>query len=133
MLAKVKDSISFESFMDLRNLKLSRAQTYSWPMSWRRPWKSLQKVHHDEAIWKAVSYDKPASKGKKLHFFQASQQQPQQPLPKKSSGSSTRLSFQSSSSSSSSSKALFLFLSLREGEEILKAPCLPHSHKWEVF
>ena len=60
-------------------------------------------VLHDEAIWKAVSRDKPVSKGKELHFSQPSRQEQQQQS-KQSSGSSTSSSFWSSSLTWSSSK-----------------------------
>ena len=42
VLAKVKDSISFESFMDLRNARLSTAPSFSPRTSWKKWWRSLR-------------------------------------------------------------------------------------------
>ena len=97
MLDEVKDSISFESFMDLRNAKVSSGSELLPVDVLEKAVEKSLKVLHDEAIRKTVSLDIP-QKGKKLHFFQQQQS-------KWSYGSSTSLSFRSSSLASSSSKA----------------------------
>ena len=43
VLAKVKDSMSFESYMDLRNAKISSGEELFPAMFWRRPSRSLQR------------------------------------------------------------------------------------------
>ena len=101
MLAKVKDSISFGSFMDLQNAKLSSGTELFPAAVLEKAMERSSKVLHDEAIWKAVALDNP-QKGKKLHFSQSSRQQQQS---KRSSGSLTSFSFRSSSLASSSSEA----------------------------
>ena len=76
VLVKVKDSISFESFMDLGNFKVS-ARLIFLSLLLRSPADALERVVekssralHDEEIGKAVATDKPAWKQmKKLHFF----------------------------------------------------------------
>ena len=74
VLAKVKDSISFESFTKLRNAKLSlSAELFA-----AEAVEKSSHVLHDEAIRKAVSAEKLAHKSaKKLYFSQPSQQQQQ--------------------------------------------------------
>ena len=68
VLAKVKNSMSFESRMDLRNAKLlSVSDLFPAEVPDKAVEKS-SKVLRDEAIWKAVSRDKLVSRGKKLHF-----------------------------------------------------------------
>ena len=65
ILAKVKDSISFEPFMDLRNSKLSGSTELL-------PAEAVEKsscVPHDEVIRKAVSVEKPAHKTAKNLIF----------------------------------------------------------------
>ena len=69
--AKVKDSISFESFMDLRNAKLSSGSDLFLTDVLVKAMERSPKVLHDEAIRKAVAQDKPQSEGKKLHFSQS--------------------------------------------------------------
>ena len=99
VLAKVKDSMLFESFMDLRNAKLSSGLDLFLAEVLEKAIEKSSKVLLDEAIRKAVSCDKPASRGKKLHFSQSSCQQQQS---NKSTVSSSGSSFQSSLTSSSS-------------------------------
>ena len=66
VLAKVKVSVSFESFMDLRNAMIS-SRTELFPADvLDKAIEKSSKVLHDEAIQKAVSGDKPASRWKKL-------------------------------------------------------------------
>ena len=68
VLAKVKDSISFESFMDLRNARLS-SSTELFPADvLERAVERSSRILHDEAICKAVAQEKPPEKGKKLRF-----------------------------------------------------------------
>ena len=102
VLVKVKDSMSFESFMDLRNAKISLGKELFLADVLNKAIENSSKVLHDEAIRKAVSRDKLAFRGKKLHFSTAPRQQQQS---KKPVGSPTRSSFRSSSLTSSSSKA----------------------------
>ena len=77
VLVKVKDSVSFESFMDLRNAKLSSGSVLFPADILEKALEKFSKVLHDEAVRMAVSCDKPASKGKKLHFSQLLLQQKQ--------------------------------------------------------
>ena len=88
-----------ESFMDLRNSKISTGEDFF-------PTEVASKVLHDEAIRKAVTRDNPSTCGKKLQFstMPCQQQGPQQ-HPKKSTGSSLGSSFRASISKSPSSKA----------------------------
>ena len=61
VLAKVKDSISFEFFMDLRNARLSNF-TKLFPVDiLEKAVEMSSKVLHDDAIHKAVAQEKPAS------------------------------------------------------------------------
>ena len=77
VLAKVKNSMSFESFMNLRNTTVS-AGTELFPAEvFEKAVEMSSKVLHDEAIRKEVSRDKPTSRGKKLHFSSSSLQQQQ--------------------------------------------------------
>ena len=100
VLAKVKDFMSFESFMVMRNAKLSLGADLFPAKVLDKAVEKSSKVLHFEAIWKAVSLDKPASRGKKLHFPQPSHLQQS----KKSTGSSSGTSFRPSFSTSSSTK-----------------------------
>ena len=95
VLAKVKDSISFESFMDLRITKLSSGSDLFLADVLEKAVERSSKVLHDKAIQKAITQDKPQSKGKKLHFSQPScqHQRSQQQQSKQSSGSSTGSSY----------------------------------------
>ena len=63
--AKVKDSVSFESFMDLRNAKLSSGSDLFLATVLEKAVEKSSRVLIDEAIRKAISRDKLASKGKK--------------------------------------------------------------------
>ena len=78
MLAKVKDSINFESFMDLHNAKLSSSTELFSANVLEKAVERSSKVLQDEAIYKTVAQEKPQHKGKKLHFSQQSCQQQQQ-------------------------------------------------------
>ena len=69
VLTKVKDSISFESFMDLRIAKLSSGSDLFPTDVLEKAVEKSSKVLHDETMQKAVSSDKPASKGKKVAFL----------------------------------------------------------------
>ena len=68
VLAKVKDSMSFESFVDLRNLKISTGEEVFPTDILKQAIEKASKVLHNEAIRKAVTSDKPSTCGKKLHF-----------------------------------------------------------------
>ena len=68
VLAKVKDSMSSESFMDLRNVKVSVGSELFSAEVLEKVVKESSNVLHDEAIRKTVSRDKPASRSKKLHI-----------------------------------------------------------------
>ena len=70
VLAKVNHSISFESFVDLQNAKLSSGSNLLLASVFEKVVEKYSKVLHDEALRKAVSCYKPALKGKKLHFSQ---------------------------------------------------------------
>ena len=74
VLAKVKDSFSFESFMDLQNAKLSSGAELFPANVLKKAVERSSKVLHDEAIRIAVAQDKPLSKGKKLHFSKSLRQ-----------------------------------------------------------
>ena len=104
VLAKVKDSMSFEYFIDLRNAKVSSGSELFPADVLEKAVKKSLKVLHNEAIRKAVSRDKPASHGKKLHFSTTrhQQQRSQQQQSKNPAGSSVGSSFRSSSLTSSS-------------------------------
>ena len=99
---KVKDSISFQFFMDLCNVKLSSGSDLFPADVLEKAVEKSSKILHDEAIQKVVSCDKFASKRKKLDFSQPSRQQQQ---PKSSSGSSAGSSFPCSSSEASCSSS----------------------------
>ena len=110
VLAKVKDSISFESFMDLSNDKLSGSTELFLGDILEKAVEKSSWVLHDEDIPKAVSADKPPRTSvKKLHFSQSSRQQqhqpkcPSVPLSCKSSFPSSASAFSSGSKTSSSS------------------------------
>ena len=60
VLTKVKNSISFESFMDLRNSHLFRSTELFPKEAAERAIEKSFWVPHDQAIGKAVSADKPA-------------------------------------------------------------------------
>ena len=66
VLAKV--TLSFKSFMELRNAKISLGTELSPAGVLDKTIEKSSKVLHVEAIQKAVSRDKPASRGKTLHF-----------------------------------------------------------------
>ena len=72
VLAKLQDLISFESFVDLCNARLSEL----FPAEFlERAVEKSSRVLHDEVIRKAVLADKPQLKSaKKLHFLQPSRQ-----------------------------------------------------------
>ena len=105
MLAKVKDSISFKSFINLHNAKMS-GSTEFFPADVLE--KAVEKSSwelHDEAICKALSVDKPPHKSvKKLHFSQSSGKQQKQPKCTLGSSSGKSSIWSSASSSSSASK-----------------------------
>ena len=69
VLAKVNHSILFESFMDLQNAKLSSGSDLFLADVFEKAVEKSLKALHDEAMWKAVSCDKPALKGKKAAFL----------------------------------------------------------------
>ena len=72
VLAKVKDSISFESFMDLRNARLSNSTELFPSNVLEKGVEKSSRALHDETIRKAVPQEKPQHKsGKKLHFIAA--------------------------------------------------------------
>ena len=76
LLAKVKDSMSFESCVDLRNAKIFAGSELFRTEVLENAVKKSPKVLYDEAIRKAVSsLDKPASRRKKLHFSNTPRQQ----------------------------------------------------------
>ena len=79
VLTKVKDSICFESFMDLCNAKLSGfTELFLFEVLEKAVEKS-SRVLPDVAIRKAASADKPQQKSAKmLHFSQPSPKQQQQ-------------------------------------------------------
>ena len=68
VLAKVKDSVSFESFMDFRNSKISMGEELFPTDVLVKAIEKSSKVLHDEAIRKAVTRNKPSARGKKRHF-----------------------------------------------------------------
>ena len=86
--------VSFESFMDLRNAKISSGADLFPSDVLDKAVEKSSKVH-DEAMRKAGSRDKLASHRKKLHFSATPHQLQQS---KKPTWSSTGLSFRSSSS-----------------------------------
>ena len=73
VVAKVKDSVSFESFVDLRNYKISTGDELFPTDVLNLAIEKVSKVLHDEAIRKAVTRDKHLSSGKKLQFSTASE------------------------------------------------------------
>ena len=99
--------MSIESFMNLRNGRISLGAELFPVDVLDKAVKKLSKVLHDEAIRKEVSRVKPASCGNKLHFSATphQQQHSQQQQSKKLAMSSVGLSFRSSSLTSSSSKS----------------------------
>ena len=119
VLTKMKGSVSFESFMDLRNYKISTGNKLFPTDVLNQAIEKASEVLHDEAIRKAVTRDKPLSRGKKLQFSTMPRKQ-QGPQSKKPTGSSFR---QSAARSSSSPPPL------GEGEEVLKVSHLPCSHR----
>ena len=69
VLAKVKDSISFESFMDFSNARLS-SSTKLFPADiLEKVVGRSSKALHGEATRKAMVQEKPQHKDKKLHFL----------------------------------------------------------------
>ena len=70
VLAKVKDSISFESFMDIRNAKLSNSTKLLNADNLEKAVEKSLEVLHDEAVHKAVAQKKARHKSaKKLYFW----------------------------------------------------------------
>ena len=127
VLAKVKASLSFESFMDLHNARLSNFTELFPTDIFEKAVERSSKVLHDEAIRKAVAQEKPRHKAKKLHFSQLSHQQQQS---KWSCGSSAgKSSFHFGLLVVVILEGFFFFFPSREAEKILKVPCLPHSHR----
>ena len=114
VLTKVKYSMSFKSFMDLRNSKISMGGELFPTDVLDKAIEKSSKVLHDEAIRKAVTHDKPSAHGKKLHFSTMPRKQ-QGPQPKKPTGSSSGSSLHPSTSKSSSSKVSCS--SSRQGKE----------------
>ena len=104
VLAKVKDSMSFEFFIDHRNSTISTGDELFPPDVLKQAIKKVSKMLHDEAIRKAVTLDKPSSRGKKLQFSSSSWKQ-RGPQSKKPTGSTSGSSFLQSAAKSSSSKA----------------------------
>ena len=103
VLAKVKDSMSFESFMDLQNSSVSTGNELFPHDVLQQAMEKASKVLHDEAIRKVVTQDKPSSRGKKLQFSFSSCK-PQGLPPKKPTGLSAGLSSRQSAPKSLSSK-----------------------------
>ena len=68
VLAKVKDAVSFESFMHLRSSKIWTGEELSLMDILDKAIEKSSKVLHDEAIRKAVTCNKPSTCGKKLHY-----------------------------------------------------------------
>ena len=104
VLAKVKDSMSFESFMVLRYSKISVGNKLFRMDVLNQAIEKASKILHNEAIWKTVTCDKPFSHGKKFQFLTMPQKQ-QGPQSKKPTRSASGSSFCQSSAKSSSSKA----------------------------
>ena len=65
VLTKVKDNISFVSFMDLHNSPLSRATELFSKDAVERAVEKSSRGLHGKAIQKAVSLNKPAKKSTK--------------------------------------------------------------------
>ena len=105
VLAKLKDSISFESFKDLRNARPSNSNKLFLADILKKPVERFLKVLYDEAIRKAMAQAKPQHKAKKLHFSQPSCQHQQQQSKRSYGSSAGKSSFCSASSSSSFCKA----------------------------
>ena len=99
VLANVKDS------MDLRNSFISTGDELFPNDVLQQAVEKSSKIVHDEAIHKAVTLDKPSSRGKKLQFSSLPHK-PQGLPPKKSTGSSSDMSSRQSATKSSSSKTL---------------------------
>ena len=71
VVTKVKDSISFESFVDFRSARLSNS-TKLFPSDILETMvEKSSTVLHDEAICKAVSLDKPQQKSAKSSIFRS--------------------------------------------------------------
>ena len=96
--------MSFESFMNLRNLMIYTGDELFPTDVLKQADEKASKVLHDEAIRKAVTRDKSASLGKKLQFSSTSWKQ-QCPRSKKPTVSVSGSSFHQSAAKSSSSKA----------------------------
>ena len=88
VLAKIKDSMSFESFMDLRNSKISTGKELFPTDILDKAIEKSSKVLRDEAIRKDVTRDKPSTRRKKLYFSTMPCKQ-QGPQPKKPTGASS--------------------------------------------
>ena len=122
VLIQVKDNILFESFKDLRNSPLYGSMKL-FPMdAVELAIEKSSRVLHEEAIWKAVSLDKPAEKSNKwLQFSQYSRhQRASKRLARQSSVKSVGRS--SSSASSSSVKASSSSSWHGWGKKFLKIP-----------
>ena len=75
VLTSVRDNISFELFMDLRNILLTGSSELFPKEAVEKAIEKSSQVLHDEAIRKAVSQDKLAKKFmKQLKFSQSSWQ-----------------------------------------------------------
>ena len=107
VLAKVKDPMSFESYKDRWNSKVSSGEELFPAEVLEKAVEKSSKVLHDEAIRKAGTCNRPSTRGKKLHFstMPCQQQCSRRQHSKKSTGSSSGSSFCASLSMSSSSKA----------------------------
>ena len=126
VLARVKDSISFESFMDLRNSKLSSLAELFPAEAVEQAVERSSRVLHDEAIRKAVSANKPARKSAKKFIFLS--------LPDSNSRlSAPQYRLQASPLSVLQPLVLRLLPPLPVREEVLKILRLPHSHGTGVF
>ena len=89
-----------ESYMDLRNSKISSGEELFPTDVLEKAIEKSSKVFHNEALRKVVTQNKPSIRGKKLHFSTTprQQQRSQQQHPKKSAGSLSGSSFHASSS-----------------------------------
>ena len=71
IVAKIKDNISFESFMDLQNLPLCDSLNLFPKEAIEKAIVKSSTDLHDEVIYKAVTLDKHLKKPqKRLHFSQ---------------------------------------------------------------
>ena len=69
MLGKLKDNMSFDSFMELLTTPFSSLSDLFLHNSLNKVLKKSSCVLHDEAIQKAVSFEKPSKKWpKKIQF-----------------------------------------------------------------